>query len=410
MRPKKINIRKEMEMVVPSRWYATHHFDRYPAKMIPQLARFAIERCTNEGDTVLDPFCGCGTSLVESRIAGRRATGIEINPYAVILAHAKSHLYRESLLKDLIEATIEKARSIHPRVKKSWLNYWFGERTLCQLRALHKAIISLEDDMEPSYAMAMKAILAVIVRLVSRADPRSPKPFISRTARKKRSHDNFDAFQTFVQQGNKFVKASKEFKSLVKHGPSSRVRIVNDDARELSKRYRLGCFDAIVSSPPYLSAQDYYRSSKLEISVLKLIDASELECLGPSLIGSGRGKICYEDLNNMPFIPPMFKRLMSEDKRSAATVASFLCDIAEVMKGCYERLKSNGKCCLIIGDSIIRGIKLPTHQWIIELAIENNFTLQDHFVDAIKSCRIPPQRVGHESVIDKEHILVFIKS
>ena len=66
-------------MVVPSRWYATHHFDRYPAKMIPQLARFAIERCTNEGDTVLDPFWGTGTTTFAAITAGRNSIGYEID-------------------------------------------------------------------------------------------------------------------------------------------------------------------------------------------------------------------------------------------------------------------------------------------------------------------------------------------
>ena len=44
----------------------THDFYRYPARFSPLFARSAIELFTEPGDTVLDPFAGSGTSLVEA--------------------------------------------------------------------------------------------------------------------------------------------------------------------------------------------------------------------------------------------------------------------------------------------------------------------------------------------------------
>jgi DNA modification methylase len=46
--------------------YATHGYHRYPAKFIPQLAARLIEDYSHPGDTVLDPFMGSGTALVEA--------------------------------------------------------------------------------------------------------------------------------------------------------------------------------------------------------------------------------------------------------------------------------------------------------------------------------------------------------
>ena len=40
--------------------------------------RDLIVRTTNEGDTVLDPFMGSGTTLVAAKHLGRRAIGVEI--------------------------------------------------------------------------------------------------------------------------------------------------------------------------------------------------------------------------------------------------------------------------------------------------------------------------------------------
>jgi DNA modification methylase len=411
MCPKKINIREKMGKVVPRRWYATHHFDRYPAKMIPQLARFAIEKCTREGESVLDPFCGCGTVLVESRLAGRKATGIEINPYAVELARAKSYLYRETILKKMTDEVVNEAKIISKRARKenSWLNYWFADSTLQQLLGLRLAIERNADKVKPSYVSALRAVLGVTVRLVCKADPRSPKPFISERARRERCRKNFDAFEIFLNQGQKFLEAAKELRTLVKDGQDSHIRVINADARELEKNKKLGEFDAIISSPPYLTAQDYYRSSKLEISILGLMSKSELFGLGPATIGSGRGKTTYAILDKNDYFPKELRRLAKIDKRAAKTGVAFITDMQKVIKGCYEHLRSGGRCCFIIGDSKIRDVKLPVHKWIMKIALEQRLNLEEHFIDVIRSRRVPPQRQGHSSVIGYEHILIFSK-
>jgi site-specific DNA-methyltransferase (cytosine-N4-specific) len=44
--------------------YLTHGIHPYPAKYIPQLPRAIILEHTNERNTVLDPFCGSGTTLL----------------------------------------------------------------------------------------------------------------------------------------------------------------------------------------------------------------------------------------------------------------------------------------------------------------------------------------------------------
>src|SRR3989338_351651 len=62
--------------------YATHGFHKYPAKFIPQLAKRCIEENTKINEIVCDPFMGCGTTLIESLVSGRKAVGVDINPVA----------------------------------------------------------------------------------------------------------------------------------------------------------------------------------------------------------------------------------------------------------------------------------------------------------------------------------------
>ncbi|WP_245266983.1 TRM11 family SAM-dependent methyltransferase [Saccharomonospora piscinae] len=49
----------------------------HPAKMLPAIARHAVDTFTAPGDLVLDPMCGVGTTLIEAVRKGRDALGIE---------------------------------------------------------------------------------------------------------------------------------------------------------------------------------------------------------------------------------------------------------------------------------------------------------------------------------------------
>src|SRR3990167_3038257 len=69
--------------------YITHGYHRYPAKFIPQIVSRLAEKYTRESDIIADPFGGCGTTLVESKVMGRPSIAVDINPVAVLITKAK---------------------------------------------------------------------------------------------------------------------------------------------------------------------------------------------------------------------------------------------------------------------------------------------------------------------------------
>ena len=87
---KSINTRTEREGVFAPEYsirenvwkYTVGHNDKtdHPAPFPEQLAADHIRSWSNEGDIVLDPMCGSGTTLKAARILGRRYVGIEISP------------------------------------------------------------------------------------------------------------------------------------------------------------------------------------------------------------------------------------------------------------------------------------------------------------------------------------------
>lgn len=67
----------------------------HPAKMLPDVVRHAVTHYTRQGELVLDPMCGIGTTLVEAVRLGRRAVGVEYEPHWVEVAKANLDLARE---------------------------------------------------------------------------------------------------------------------------------------------------------------------------------------------------------------------------------------------------------------------------------------------------------------------------
>lgn len=82
-----INFKKETTTVwsFPERGNWATHNPKYRGNFAPQIARNTILRYSNEGDIVLDPMVGGGTTLIECKLLNRRGIGIDINPEAVKL-------------------------------------------------------------------------------------------------------------------------------------------------------------------------------------------------------------------------------------------------------------------------------------------------------------------------------------
>ena len=72
----------------PQRGDWATHSPKYRGNFAPQIARNIIEMYSEQGDTILDPMVGAGTTLIEAKLLARNAVGLDINPGAVELANA----------------------------------------------------------------------------------------------------------------------------------------------------------------------------------------------------------------------------------------------------------------------------------------------------------------------------------
>jgi len=375
--------------------------------MLPHLARYAIERVSLPDDTVLDPFCGCGTVQIEALLAGRNSVGVDVNPLAVLLARAKTTFF------DAVELTATARRIISAaRRRRSdrltpyrWLKYWFAPLTLSKLFKVRLSISSARTSRR--YRELLFACLAVCVRKCSRADPRSPKPFISKRARSKRVGRHFDAFKLFLDEVQRLCDAMQDLKRRAGNVKTSVCTTCSDSRRSATGRSCQTVIDAVVTSPPYLTAQDYYRSSKLELAILGKLRDGDDQRLGAKIVGSGRGTRGVGPRKIGRQAPVQLRRLAARSCVLSSIVQRYLHDMRDVFSNVKNRLKHGGKCCLIVGDSTLSGVRLPVHSWIRRIAEQAGFKLIAHEKDLIRDRRLPPMRMGHKSLIDAEHLLFF---
>jgi len=68
----------------------TRTYYSYPAKFQAHLPRALISSATRPGDMVCDPYCGGGTTGLESMLIDRRFVGYDLSPFAILISRVKT--------------------------------------------------------------------------------------------------------------------------------------------------------------------------------------------------------------------------------------------------------------------------------------------------------------------------------
>ena len=100
----------------------THNFYRYPARFSPAFASSAIRLFSKPGHTILDPYMGGGTTIVEALASGRNAIGSDINPLAVFITQVKTTKLRPGEKEKIVRwatKTVPKLKYNTPKEEKA---------------------------------------------------------------------------------------------------------------------------------------------------------------------------------------------------------------------------------------------------------------------------------------------------
>lgn len=414
----KYNLNKEYPNEIPSTSYSTHGIHSYTAKIIPQIPRYFIEKYSKKNDIILDPFCGSGTILLESLLTSRNAIGIDINPLATLISQVKT---TNLDLKELESAIILIKKEVHRTIKTPKritfpnIDYWFSTESQYELNV----IISVLRKNQTKFSQQINNFLLVcfssVIRKSSYADTRMAKTYKSKKVLQKILKGWFpQPIQYFEEALDKnFLK----FQSFKTHLSSKNyyVKLFEGDARQTSsiiKQNGIEEVDLVITSPPYINAQDYFRSYKLELWWLELASWEETIQLKRQSIGTEYLNKCdpkHTPLNGNKTLNSVLKKIGNKDKKKAHIVNNYFENMNGVIYESFKILKDNGYFCLITGSNTICEVKIPTYKILKEIAEKNGFDLIEIGKDEIKNRLLPPGRNHNGGIINEEWITTFQK-
>jgi hypothetical protein len=232
-----------------------HGFHSYPARMHPDTAQRLIARLSTSGQTVLDPFCGSGTVLVEARRLGRRGLGYDVNPLSRELSWLKTLAPSDDWLNALSEeAARVAAHADERRKRKAGATQRYGDADRAQFAAhvlleLDGLRDGLQASQQPEQKRALFLVLSALLTKVSQKHGDS-----AAHASEKRVAPGFPS-RFFVKKTAELCRQLAAYRDSLPAGAPPAACTLGD-ARKLPGLAPRSVA-LVVSSPPYPGVYDY---------------------------------------------------------------------------------------------------------------------------------------------------------
>ncbi len=381
---------------ISSTTYASHGMYYYPARFIPHVVRWAIQRYTVPGDWIIDPFAGSGTVCVEALITNRNSLSLDLSPILEHLIAAKT--FR---LKSLQEVQSSKDSILQ---SKTWytpewsrISYWHPKEFM---QILGKMWGGYWREPHP---LTLIALLRT-TRYFSYADETIPKLFKSKTKTAEVERMLSTDYRTelknhFLRMLRQVCEASQSFARYYKGGIAEAKGRIDLLHYGFDKRK----FRLLLTSPPYGIAHEYIRSVKLELAWLGYTD-SEITNL---LIK----EIPYN--SNPPEIEvrsEAFHRAFAKVKTPHAVryCETYFKSILYVLGKVLARLEPDGIAAIFIGNATFSGVEFPFHEIFREHFESYGYNFERLLIDRIKARRLFKGRLNPSpNGIKSEYLLVL---
>ena len=272
--------------------YSVHGLHEYKGKFNPQIVRGVLNILgLTSNHTVLDPFCGSGTTLIECAHTNIQSYGFDMNPLAVFLSNTKiqalsidsNHLYKSLnyILKQFNKKTASDvsrlADSLHER--QQYLAKWFLPPHLIQIESLRECI----QDCKPTIQNIFLAIASDLLRDYSLQEPAD-----LRIRRRRSPMPSTPLIEAFRKKSSYFINNLAGVQKILSEIGKGKAYLINNrHLLEYWKTYKPNIlFDAAITSPPYATALPYIDTQRLSLVWLNLCTPKELKNLEKNLTGS----------------------------------------------------------------------------------------------------------------------------
>jgi len=284
-----------------------HDWYRFVLSYPPHLVRHYLKEFgVSEHDTVLDPFSGTGTTLVESQLLGYQSLGIEANPVVQFASTTKLdwsiNPYRlqelalsiaQQVYQTLINQGIDDEDGSSEVAEASLLALSADEAKILLKNSisplpLHKALVLREAIQQAEERYRNHLLLGFVTSLVREVSNLRFGPEVGVGKIKMNAQVLPPWLQAIEQMSRDLL--------LAKPASFGQSRVILGDARQAGQLLSPASISAVITSPPYPNEKDYSRTTRLESVVLGMAkDMSSLRGIKKTFVRSNTRSVYKED-------------------------------------------------------------------------------------------------------------------
>ncbi len=302
-----------------------HRLHPYLGKFIPQLVEIFLRKYFKKGETIIDPFSGSGTTLIEANVLGINSIGIELSPFNVLIQRVKARKYDIQELEDEIKDALKRLRyfsgSIQyetlplfkSEVKKlntssQYLKEWFSERALQELLFYRDVIKDYKNQDVLTVILSRSARSARLIPHYDLARPTKPVRDTYWCIKHKRYCEPInEAFKFINRYSLDTIKRIREFDKL---RTDASIDIFQGDGRTIELFDNVKA-DGIFTSPPYVGMIDYHEQHRYAYELFKFQRYDNIEIGSAKKGQNGSAKTSYAE-GIVEVFKNMSKYLISE--------------------------------------------------------------------------------------------------
>lgn len=411
----------------------THMVHPYPAKLLMHIPHYFLANTilSKPGDTVLDPFCGTGTVLLESQLLNRNALGADSNPIAQLISRVKIRPLPIDKLQNTFIRLMRKIPSMPNGKPPDVINldYWFYPHVTKQLQRILETIKTLRNSHFRDFFLVC---FSVCVRKVSLADPRMTVPVRVSRGQYPEGHnlrDKTDAYLRRLRRINVLNVFSeitttniRRMESLTHHHLDYHANVISSDARNISYEFSgsnngkskvpSNSIQLVITSPPYAGAQKYIRSVCLSLGWLELCTADEIRIYKDAPIGREKYKqqeYAQTVVTGVSSADKILSLVRNINPLRAHIAGNYLVEMRQAFAETLRVLKPNGYIVLVAANNQVCGYEFKTSQYLRTIAEQLGLSLKLCLIDDIRSRGLMTKRNKTASMITREWVMVFQK-
>lgn len=407
----------------------THGFHKYPAKFIPHIPKWAIEKYLNgsNGKTIFDPFCGSGTTLVEGILAGHNVIGIDIDPLSAMISKVKTTRADAKQLKKISswlikEIKITKKGEFKPDCET--IEHWFTKDAIKKLSVIRSLINRIPDKFGNTKKVRdIQDLLLIcfssIIRRASNADNESQKTYVSHTKIKEPE----EVYSLFFSQLDLFNDRAITFSEKTNSKLKNKI-ICSSSAESLDKKLNGQKIDLVVTSPPYIKAIDYIYNQMVELfwigDLFQMQTQTKQNNKKKEYIGNKHLQKVefnhytpYNTILGIDKLDEKLRQVYDTDKKNghkhAYVTFKYFSEMEKHFVEIQERLNKGTHYVMVIGNSSVSNVHFDTADFLIEIAARNGFRNINMWGYKIKNRYMRFDRKGRGGIIEIDWVIDFQK-